>query len=252
MKRPSLTLFILVFTTALASSANAAIVLRNGNFDTDPDLGGNYDEINAPTSWYTGSTVPQSWNDFRFGNDGNGAWINNAIALGQDYLGPNFDPQPETGYFYTSLGIYNGETGAMLSGLGYNRVNGNFAGSFEVGFYYSSFADFVGADGSDVGSAASATLLSRTTVDISSITGTQAKNQAFSASATFAGSGIRVGDEIWLRIGDGPDDGNLNTFDEPMIDNLTLTVVPEPSTITLALLAGGGAILIGVLRRRRS
>jgi hypothetical protein len=59
---------------------------------------------------------------------------------------------------------------------------------------------------------------------------------------TFAGSGIHQGDEIWLRIGDGPDDGNLNTFDEPIIDNLTLTtVVPEPSSLAFA-----------VLRRRRS
>lgn len=250
MKRLYLTLFGLVIIAGLASTANAALVLRNGNFDNDPDLGGNYDEVNAPSSWYTGSTVLQSWNDFRFGNDGNGVWINNGIALGQDYLGPNFDPQPETGYFYTSLGLYSGEIGVSLAGFGYNRVNGNQAGSFEVAFYYSSFADFVGADGSDVANSPTSTLLGRTTVDISSITGTAGKSRPFTATATFAGSGIHVGDEIWLRIGDGPDDGNLNTFDEPIIDNLNLAVVPEPSTITLGLL-GGAALLMGALRRHR-
>jgi len=86
---------------------------------------------------------------------------------------------------------------------------------------------------------------------ISSITGSQGKSLPFSFAVNFAGSSIHEGDEVWLRIGDGPDDGNLNGFDEPMIDNLSLAVVPEPSTITLGLL-GGAALLMGVLRRRRA
>lgn len=75
----------------------------------------------------------------------------------------------------------------------------------------------------------------------------------FDLSATFTGSSINLGDELWLRIGDGPDDGNLSTLDEPIIDNLSMSVViPEPSSLALALAAGALALLIGALRRRRS
>jgi hypothetical protein len=250
MKRLNLTLLALVITFSLAFSANAALLLQNGNFDADPDLGGADDSVYAPSFWYTGSTVPQSWNDFRFGNDGNGGWNNNGLALGQDYLGPNYDPGPEVGYFYTSLGRYAGEISAMLQGSGYNRINGNFAGSFVVSFYYTSGASFLGADGSDVGGAG--TLISTRTVDIAGITGTTPQSQTFSLSAAFAGSGIAAGDEVWLRLGDGPDNGDLNSFDEPIIDNLGLTVViPEPSTLSLALMAGVVTVVIGVIRRRR-
>lgn len=251
MKKLNTTLFALVITWTLAASANAALLLRNGNFDLDPDLGGSDDSVAAPTFWYTGSTVPQSWNDFRFGNNGNGGWGNNGIALGQDFLGPNFDPGPEVGYFYTSLGRYAGEISALLQGFGYNRVNNNPAGSFVVDFFYTPGTTFIGTDGTDV--ATSGVLLSSRTVDISGLTGTTARSQAFDASATFAGSGIGIGDEIWLRIGDGPDDGNLSTFDEPIIDNLSLSVViPEPSAQTLGLVAGAATVLIGFVRRRRA
>jgi hypothetical protein len=250
MKRLNLTLLALI-TFALVSTSNAALLLRNGDFDADPDLGGADDSVAAPTFWFTGSTVPQSWNDFRFGNDGNGGWNNNGIALGQDYLGPSFDPGPEVGYFYTSLGRYAGEISAILQGFAYNRVNGNAAGSFEVGFYYTSAGTFSGADGSDV--SASGVLLSSTTVDISALTGNTARSQLFDLSATLAGSGISNGDEIWLHIGDGPDNGDLNTFDEPIIDNLALTVViPEPSSLTLALMGGTLALVVALVRRRRS
>jgi hypothetical protein len=250
MKRLNLILFVLV-TLALNFPSNAALLLRNGDFDSDPDLGGSDDSVAAPTFWYTGSTVPQSWNDFRFGNDGNGGWNNNGIALGQDFLGPNFDPGPEVGYFYTSLGTYAGEISALLQGFGYNRVNRNAAGSFEVSFYYTPAGTFAGADGVDV--SASGVLLSSQTVDISALTGNTPRSQLFSLSATLAASGINPGDEVWLHIGDGPDDGNLSTFDEPIIDNLSLTVViPEPSSVALALMGGSLALVIAVVRRRHS
>jgi PEP-CTERM motif-containing protein len=250
MKRLNLILFVLV-TLALTFPSNAALLLRNGDFDSDPDLGGSDDSVAAPTFWYTGSTVPQSWNDFRFGNNGNGSWNNNGIALGQDYLGPNFDPGPEVGYFYTSLGAYAGEISALLQGFGYNRVNQNPAGSFIVSFYYTPAGTFAGGDGVDV--SVSGGLLSSETVDISALTGPTARSQLFTLSATLANSGINPGDQVWLHIGDGPDNGDLNSFDEPIIDNLSLTVViPEPSSVALALMGGGLALVLAVVRRRRS
>src|SRR5213593_592093 len=137
MKRTLILFFTCLIAAALASEVKAALTLINGNFDLDPDLGGADDPVTAPTCWFVKYDIPQSWSDFRFGNDGNGGWNNNGIALGQNFLGPNFDPGPEDGFFYTSLGAYAGEISARIDGFGYNRVNSNPAGSFEVGLYYS-------------------------------------------------------------------------------------------------------------------
>ena len=231
---------------ALACSADAALVLRNGSFDDDPDLGGADETMVAPTGWYQHYTVDQSWSDFRFGNNNNGGWTNNGIAFGQNYLGPNFDPGPEDGYYYTSLGAYGGELSATVNGVGFNRTNGNQAGSFVVALYSTPAGSFTGADNSDV--AAVGRLLGTTTVDISSLTGTAAGSQPFSLAVNFAGSGIATGDEVWLQLNDGPDNGNLDNFDEPIIDNLALTVVvPEPTALAALPLA---AVL--ALRRRRA
>ena len=229
-----------------ALGASGALVLTNGNFDADPDLGGADETMTAPTGWFTHYTVDQSWSDFRFGNDGNGGWTNNGITLGQNYLGPEFTPGPEDGYYYTSLGRYGGEISATVSGSGYNRVNGNAAGSFEVAFYFTPGNSFSGANAADVAEAG--TELAKQMIDISSITGTTPASLPFSVTALFAGKGIQPGDTVWLRIGDGPDNQDLNSFDEPTIDNLSLTtVIPEPTAGLVTL--GIAGVLLG--RRRR-
>jgi len=234
--------FVMVAVVLSPVFVHGQLVLRNGNFDDDPDLGG-ADETNlAPTGWFTHYTNDGSWSDFRFGNNGNGGWTNNGITLGQNYTP---DPGPEDGYYYTSLGNYGGEVSATVSGFGYNRVNQNPAGAFEVAFYSTRGTSFTGANAADV--AAAGTLLAKQMIDISSITGATPLSLPFSVQALFTGSGIQPGDQVWLRIGDGPDDANLDAFDEPTIDNLTLTtVVPEP-TAALALFG----IAAAALRRRR-
>jgi hypothetical protein len=217
----------------MAGGARAALVLQNGTFDDDPDLVGVDETEIAPTGWYQHYNIPQSWSDFRFGNDGNGGWNNNGVVFGQNYLGPNYTPGPEDGYYYTSLGSYGGEVSARVGGVGYNRVNSNPAGSFVVGLYSTRPGAFTAADGTDVGEAG--TLLGTTTVNIASLTGTAPRSQPFELLVNFPTT-VAPGDEIWLRLGDGPDDGNLDAFDEPIIDNLTLTtVIPEPSVAALIL-----------------
>jgi hypothetical protein len=242
--------FSIVFTAIVFLSAAIAtaapLTLNNGDFDADPDLGGVDDQAAAPTGWFTHHPELQTWADFRFGNDGNGAWTNNGIAFGQTFFGPNFDPGPEDGAFYTLLGQYGGEVSVRVDGFGYNRVNGNAAGAFEVGFYFSRPGAFAGADGTDVDG--SATSIGKLLIDISALTGATPRSQAFNLTANFGGSGIGPGDDVWLRVGDGPDNGNTATFDEPIVDNLRLTVVvPEPAALsllaTLVTLAGAVTLL---------
>ena len=228
-----------------ALGARGDLVLTNGDFDDDPDLGGADETMMAPTGWFTHYTVDQSWSDFRFGNNGNGGWTDNGITLGQNYLGPNFDPGPEDGYYYTPLGRYGGEISATVAGFGYNRVNNNPAGSFEVSLLFTPGESFAAADGTDV--ADTGTVLATQMIDISSISGSTPQSLPFAVSAAFAGSNIRPGDTVWLRVGDGPDNEDLDTFDEPTIDNLTLTtVVPEPAAGVAVIVA---AAALG--RRRR-
>ena len=237
---------------ALAGNAAAQLTLTNGNFDADPDLGGADDPVNAPTGWFTHYTGEQTWSDFRFGNNGNGLWSNNGLAMGQNYTGPNFDPGPEDGYYYTRLGSYTGEISARVQGLGYNRINNNPAGNFDVALISTPAGSFTGAHDSDVAAAPGAVALGSLLVDISGLTGTAARSQPFALNVTFAGTGIAPGHDVWLRIGDGPDDGDLNTLDEPIIDNVTLSVVvPEPAGALGLLLAAGAAAMSRAARRAR-
>jgi hypothetical protein len=229
-----------------ASSARAQLTLTNGNFDADPDLGGVDDPVGSPSGWFAHYTGDGTWSDFRFGNNGNGAWTNNGLAMGQNYTP---DPGPEDGYYYTRLGAYGGETALHIAGLGYNRTNGNPAGNFDVSLISTPAGAFTGANDSDVAAAPGAALLDTILVDISSLSGTVGLSQPFSLDVPLAG--VARGSDLWLRIGDGPEDGDLDTFDEPIIDNLTLTIVPEPTGLA-ALLAFGSIAMISSrsLRRR--
>jgi hypothetical protein len=223
----------------LAAGARGGLVLHNGSFDVDPSLDCADDPVMAPTGWFQHYNEDQSWSDFRFGSTGNGGWNNNGITLGQNYLGPEFTPGPEDGYYYTSVGAYGGEVSATVRGSGYNRSGRpNPAGDFYVQLYSTKPGAFTPADGNDLAAAGVGTLLGQLKVDISSLTGTTPLSQPFQLVVPFAGTGIAPGDTVWVRFWDGPDDGNLDTFDEPTIDNVTLsTVVPEPGALGVILLA---------------
>jgi hypothetical protein len=230
----------------LACCARAQLTLTNGNFDADPDLGGADDPVVSPSGWFAHYTGDGTWSDFRFGNDGNGAWTNNGLAMGQNYTP---DPGPEDGYYYTRLGAYGGETALRIGGLGYNRTNGNPAGNFDVSVISTPGGAFTGANDTEVAAAPGAALLATILVDISSLSGTTGGSQPFTLDVPLAG--VARGSDLWLRIGDGPEDGDLDTFDEPIIDNLTLTIVPEPTGLAGLLAFGSIAMISSRSLRRR-
>ena len=234
-----LRLITLAIVAMLAVSAQAQLALQNGNFDADPSLGDADDPVNSPTGWFQHYTQEGSWSDFRFGSVGRGGWTANAISLGQNF---DPDPGPEDGYYYTRLGAYGGELSARVNGFGYNRSDrANPAGDFVVSVYSTPAGSFTAANGADV--AGAGRLLGTTTVDIDDLTGLTPQSRAFQLDVPLSSAGLTRGDELWLHIGDGPDDANLETLDEPMIDNLTLTVVvPEPGTVALAAAFAAAAL----------
>jgi hypothetical protein len=85
-------------------------------------------------------------------------------------------------------------------------------------------------------------------VDISGLTGGTASSQPFLHTADFVGSGISLGDTVWVRLGNSDDTSGL---DEAFFDDLSLstTVVPEPSS--LALFIAGLLGLAGLRMRRK-
>ncbi|GEM_PF-2366501 len=85
----------------------------------------------------------------------------------------------------------------------------------------------------------------------SSITLNGSSNQSLMGTASFNHvfdlQGLTDGDEVYLRIS-MPEDSGFSSPRQSLIDDITLTAIPEPSTLLLM----GTAVLIGLgLRRRR-
>ena len=135
------------------------------------------------------------------------------------------------------IGTYTGEASVTLSGTAYNRSdNGLVFGDFDVAFYYTAGASFIpGENGPDP--AASGTLIGSVqefeeAVNLPKlVTGLKPTHAEFSHTVDFAGSGIAVGDAVWVRISDGDNIFGTNTapmFDEPYIDDLSVKTESKP------------------------
>lgn len=241
----SLTAVGLTCVGGLSSSASAAIVdLTNGDFETSAVNGND----GFPSPWYSGH--PNNWKEFRYA--GLGSYTGTAAAFGEN------GATDQDGYFYQQVGTYGGELSVTVDGTAYNRNSSNILhvfGDFDVAFYYTTGLSFSPAEGTDI--ASSGTLIGSVQefqegVNLPGLTsGAGGTSSAFSYTALFGGSGISLGDAVWVRFSDSDNifGGNVGAaINEPYLDDLSVSaVVPEPGSLALFGLGG-----LGFLCRRRN
>lgn len=239
------------FVVLVSATANAAIMdLTNGNFETSAaNSNGGF-----PAPWYSGH--PGSWEEFRYA--GLGSYTGTAAALGSENSGA------QSGYLYQQVGTYEGELSVTINGTAYSRDSGNgihVFGDMDVAFYFTSGTSFAPAEGTDV--ASSGTLIGslqefQEGVNLPGITSgaNGGTSSAFSHTALFAGSGINVGDEVWIRFSDSNNifGGNTGTArDEPFFDDLSVSaesaIIPEVGSF--AMLGVGVMGVVCLMWRRR-
>lgn len=252
MRITGTSLLALVLVPLLALPASGALSLLNGGFDDNPVAGSpvypdaesrDRDFSFVPDHWYTSDTSEESLEDGVYGPSNYlpggfaGAWSGNGIALwGRIAINVEPDPPPppvaeqiaEDGYFYTSLDTWAGEDFARIDGTAHRTSSweppGADYGNFLVSIYYTdSGGGFTPDNGVDI--AATGTLVGEQLIDISYLWGAGGTNWSFT-TALEGVSGLDMGDTLWLKISDGPDDGTSQVIDLPIIDNLSLSFRP--------------------------
>ena len=228
-------------------SANAALVLTNGNFQADTVA------LNATntaiTSWFESSTSGSNFADYLFHSTTQlGAGSTTSLSF-----------EATTSYVYQSLGTTTGsEASITVSGTAIDRYATSGGGRT---FGAATFQLFSGTPGSSGDGIALTGLTSLGTFTISESagadlnlgfgdtkpeTGTAAQSALFTTTA-FDLSALAPGTQVWLQIS-APTSGTSAPNDRnPILDDLSINVaIPEPSTTLL-----GGLGLLMLLRRRR-
>ncbi len=218
-----------------AGVAQAAIInsIPNGDFET-PALAANT-WSNAVPNWYESSNA--GFGDYTY---------RHLNQMGDD--DPNFMLETPSGYIYQSLGTLDGTEAAItITGTAIKRSNRFFA---NVTFELFAGAFPAAADGVPL---TGLTLLGTsvlTTSDLGFPTAQRSSpHQTTFTTSPFRVTGQPLGMEIWLRITSAQSGNNR----APGLDDLALTVtaIPEPSSLTLIGLAALGLVAIPRLRRFR-
>lgn len=247
MKNPSL-LVSLAAVMISQMSADAALVVTNGGFGTDSVNALYIDGAAAGSQndplWFE-STVATNWTE--------GSWTNVSAGTFPAGSGPAllFDGSGAgLGWAYQSLGLV--DASEIASGI--LRVTADFAEKLDGDSNAAQFdilvgaaGAFTGADGTDV-LGGGLSLLGTATLSSAQQGLTAAAGDASRQSGVLVGdfniSGLTAGQQLWLRVAESRSPSF--TTGDLILDNLTATVVPEPSAILL-----GGLGLLGLLRRRR-
>jgi hypothetical protein len=229
-------------------TANAALVLTNGNFQAQTvALNGSSTSI---TSWFESST--SNFADYLF---------NSTTQLGTGST-TSLLLEATTSYVYQSLGTTTGSEGSItVSGTAIDRYATSGGGRTFGAVTIQLFSGTPGSSGDGI-ALTGVTSLGTFTIgesagagidlnlgfgDTKPETGTAAQSAFFTTTA-FNLSALAPGTEVWLQIS-APTSGTVAPNDRnPVLDDLSINVsaIPEPST---ALLGGLGLLML--LRRRR-
>ncbi|MCP5537501.1 MAG: PEP-CTERM sorting domain-containing protein [Akkermansiaceae bacterium] len=230
---------VLALSGAITASSSAALSVTNGGFGTNNQNGGTVDG----GGWFESGT--DNW------VDGTWTWVNganvDATSSGDTAL-LLMDGSGSIGYIYQSLGTVD----AGEIALGTLAVTADFAEKSDGSTNTAVFDFYVGAfGGAATGVDIDANLTSQATIALDAVgqgstaaAGDNARHNGV-AVGTFDISGLTAGDEVWIRLTELRP-GGVTTGDL-IVDNLSVNIVPEPSSA--ALLGLGGLALI--LRRRK-
>lgn len=236
----------ILLTTLLSTGfTNAALTsIQNGDFETDVvyNLGvvagdeSSDSSVGSGSDWFETSTAAGNYRDViansghpdfsaQFRDNGNIAVLN-----------------ANTSYIYQNIGTLGSEAALNFTFDALERVQGN--GGFTVNIELFSSSTFVGANGTDVEGAAGVTALGSGSYRFTSDSNLATNDDVIGASVSdLSLTGATSGEDIWVKVSTprNPGDATLN------IDNISYTVVPEPSSTALLGLAG----LTFILRRRK-
>jgi hypothetical protein len=230
---------ILTFAVLSAPLASAALVVTNGDFETNPPTSGGY--TGTATGWFTTG-----------GTGGQIVAIFPGSFTGTSNTGSAKGAMESTGgYFYQSLGTYSGESSLQIQLDLFQqkaRECGNLRFSIFAGTPNTAAANGVDIFASKVAAAGLTQLGSTITIadQFPGAVGTAYQSLNYNAG-TIDLSGATVGQSIWLYIDSTT--ANASGGTEPWFDNVqVLTTVPEPGA-WMSLLGGCG-VLMGLRRRR--
>ena len=231
---------------AVLTSANAALTVTNGTFETGG--GNNIDNVNGWFDPSNGTFWQGTWQTNAAAITPNGT---NVIVLGSYESGAirsTTSASPLIGnYLYQSIGTAGvGQTALQVNfdfGAPNDDPGGRTLGLTVAVFAYNGLGGFTAADNTAINGASGITLLDSQSVTVTS-TGVDGLVSSFLRTLNISGAGSQ---ELFLSFNNYRP---ANTESWSVIDNVSITAVPEPSTY--ALFAGAVTLLaVGIRRRSR-
>ena len=225
----------LAVSDLFALNSHATLSVSNGGFGSNNQNGGTVDG----GLWFESGTanwVEGSWTSAGTPNPDDG---NDTILLLMDGGGASI------GYIYQSLGTVDAAEIALgslqLTSDFAEKADGTGANTAVIDFYVGSFT---GGNGTDINASLSSVLTINATAAAQGLSvggGVNARNNGVVVGALDI-TGLNPGDNVWLRIGESRPGGQ--TSGDLMMDNVTVTAIPEPATLGMVALFGGGILFI--------